>query len=579
LFRSATLLFAAFALTACAPISALAPDSNSPAPLATRAPTADPTRPRILRINLNTRPDLLDPQRASTNSEIAILQLAYEGLTRWDAKGRVTPGAAEKWTFSADGKTLTFHLRAGLKRADGSRLTARDFETAFKRALDPRLSNTDASFLDDLTGAQNSYTLDPKSKPEDIQRAHDAIGIQIVDDATLVFNFARPAGYFPTIAATWIGFPSDKNKVESDPDGWWFKPENHNSNGAFIVKEFQEGSAKLVPNPNYWGAKPKLDRVEFYWISDPAAALDAYRKGALEILRVSGDELAAAQADASLAKEIARGSAARVSYLGFNVKRAPFTDKNVRKAFSLALDREAFVRDALKGAGKPYLSWIPPGVPGFDAQANVPAFDANQAVQTLVEAGYGTADRKKVDCNKLGSIKLTYANTPRNQFLYQFIAGSFAKTFACPILLDPLEASAYAVIAKDTRTSPQIFLLTWEQEYPHAQNWLFLHACNGAYAQRLGYCNREFDAALAAANAETDVEAAPEKYRAAQKILVNDGVAAFFWLSESAYLVKPYVVGMREAFGISDSVYPGQAGAFASFTIDTAKTGAGYPEK
>ncbi|MBI3915223.1 MAG: peptide ABC transporter substrate-binding protein [Chloroflexi bacterium] len=574
---------AAFVLSTvegCAPIPATTPSPDSTAPVAIQTPNAtQAARPRVVRINLGTRPDLLDPQRASSNSEIAILQLAYEGLTRWDSKGRVVPGAADRWEFGNEGKTLTFHLRAGLKRADGAPITAKDFEFAFKRALDPRLGGVDASFLDDVTGATAAYTLDPKSRPDDIQRALDAVGVQAVDDATLVFSFVRPAGYFPTLAATWLGYPTEKTKIESDPDAWWFKPENHNSNGLFLIKENQDQFLKLVPNPNYWGGKPKLDRIEFSWITDATAALGAYRQGNLEVLRLSSDDLAVAQADAALAKEIIRAPTARVSYLGFNVKRAPFTDKNVRKAFSLALDRDAFVRDALKNFGKPYLSWIPPGIAGYDAQATVPAFDANQAIQTLVEGGYGTADRKKVDCNKLGAIKLTYSNTPRNQFLYQFIAGSFAKTLACPILIDPIDPATFPVVARDPRTAPQIFLLTWEQEYPHPQNWLFLHACNGTYAQRIGYCNREFDAALALANAETDFEAAAEKYRAAQKILVGDGVAAFFWENENAFLVKPYVIGLRDALSVSDTAFPGQFGALASFSIDPTKTGAGYPGK
>ncbi len=575
-----TFLLALLAVLSACGIARTTTDPSTPgaSQQQTTAPV-NPNLPRVLRINLGTRPDLLDPQRASTNSETAILQLAYEGLTRWDAKGRVVPGAADQWEFSGDGKTLTFHLRSGLKRADGTPLTAKDFEYAFRRALDPRLSATDASFLDDVAGAQNAYTLDPKTKPDDIQKALDAIGVQAPDDATLVFSFARLAGYFPTIAATWVGFPSDKRKVESDPDAWWFKPENHAGNGAFVITEIQESVVKLVPNPNYWGAKPKLDRIEFYFISDTAAALDAYRKGNLDALRLDSDDFPTALADATLAKELVRVPAARVSYLGFNVKRAPFNDKNVRKAFSLALDREAFVRDALKGLGKPYLSWIPPGIPGYDEQANVPGFDGNQAIQSLVEAGYGTADRKKVDCNKLPAVKLTYSNTPRNQFLYQFIAGSFAKVLACPILIDPVDPDKFPVIVKDPRTTPQIFLLTWEQEYPHPQNWLFLHACNGVYAQRIGYCSREFDAALVEANRETAWDAAIEKYRAAQKILVNDGVAAFYWQNENAFLVKPYVTGLRETSGASDHAFPGQFGAASAWTIDTSKVGAGYPNK
>ncbi len=184
----------------------LSPTQPSPA-------TPIPPKPKILRINLGTRPDLLDPQKASTNGEVAILQLAYEGLTRFDENGRVVPGAAETWDYSADGKTLTFHLRSGLKRTDGTPLKAKDLELAFKHAVDPRIGAADASFLDDVHGAVAAYSLDVKSKPEDIQKALDDVGVKAVDDTTLVVTFDQPVGYWTAIAALWVGYPSYKSKV------------------------------------------------------------------------------------------------------------------------------------------------------------------------------------------------------------------------------------------------------------------------------------------------------------------------------------------------------------------------------
>ncbi len=558
------------------PTPSSVPRATSPQP--TSAPTTTPAlpKPKVLRVNLATRPDSLDPQKAFASSEIAILQLAYEGLTRVDEKGRVVPGAAETWAFSADGKTLTFHLRAGLKRAEGTALTAQDFEFAFKRAVDPRVAAPSQSFLDEVRGAQTAYSLDPKSKPDDVDKALDNVGVKATDATTLVFTFDQPAGFFPTIASTWIGLPTAKSKIEKDPDAWWLKLENHNGNGPFKIVEIQDQVVRLVPNPNYWGGRAKLDRVEFYWLAD-AAALETYRQGGLEVIRVTTDAVTQVQADAGLSKELFRAPAARVTYFGFNLKRAPFNDKNVRKAFSMALDRESFVRDVLNGLGKPYLAWIPPGMPGYDETATVPGYDPQGAVQTLIAAGYGTPDKKKVDCAKLGTIKLTYANTPKTQLLFQFIAGSLTRVFACPVLLDPVEPNAYPVVVRDPKTTPQIFLVPWEEEYPHPQNWLFLQTCAGVYATRLGYCNRDFDAAFSAANQELDFDKAIEKYKAAQRIFVNDVAAAFLWNNDNAFLVKPYALGLTAHASTGDNAWVGQFGPVLSYDVDTTKVGAGYP--
>ena len=541
-----------------------APFAATAAPLPTTAPGINS---KILRINLGARPENLDPQHASSSAELAILQLAYEGLTRVDEKGKVSPGAAERWEFGNDGKTLTFHLRAGLRRADGMPLTAKDFESALKHAIDPRVGAPYQSFLDDVHGAANASALDPKSKSEDIERALGNVGVKAMDDATLVITFDQPTGYWLTLASTWIAFPSDKSKSEKEPDAWWLNPENHNGNGAFRLAEIRDEVIRLVPNPYYWGGKPKLDRIEFYWIAD-AGVVESYRKGEVDVVRLSPENFALAQNDAALSQDLFRVSAARVTYLGFNVKRAPFTDKNVRKAFSMALDREGLVREVLPGLGEPYLSWIPPGVPGYDETATVPGYNAQAAPQTLIDAGYGTPDKKKVDCAKLGTIKLTFANAPRAQIVYQAIAENLTRVFACPVALDPVEPNDYSVVVRDPKTTPQVYLIAWEQEYAHPQNWLFLQACSGMFAVRLGYCNRDFDAALAAANQELEWSRALEKYQAAQKIFVGDLPAAFLWNNDNAFLVKPSVRGAREHSGAGDNVWAGQFGPVLTYEVE-----------
>ncbi len=574
--RLALLSFVILSLAAaCGPI--YVPDSTPGAPA--RPTVVGASRPKVLRIHIGAAPDMLDPQKASSSGEIAVLQLVYEGMTRFDETGKVVPGAAESWEFSDGGKIITFHIRRDLIRADGATLNARDYEYAFKRALDPRIISPDQSFLDQVKGAVEAYSLDPKSKPEDIQRALDGVSIVALDDFTLLVSLNQPTGFFPAIAATWIGMPTERSKVESDPDAWWAKSENHNGNGPFKIAEIQDQVIKLVRNPYYWQGGPKIERIELHWSNDSASPLSSYRNGDLDVVHLSAETLAQASADSSLRQELVRIPAARVTYLGFNVKKAPFGDKSVRLAFAQAIDKESFVRDVLKGFGKPATSWIPTGIPGYDDSATLPAFDPKAALQTIASSSFGTADKKRVDCTKLGTIKLSYSNTPRNQAVFAFILGSLARTFGCPILLDPIEANDFPIVVRDPRTTPQVYLVAWEQEYPHPQNWLFLQSCNGVFAARLGYCNKEFDAALVSANQETDPERAIEKYKAAQKIFMNDNVGVFLWSNENAFLIKPYVLGLKQNLSTSDSAWLGQFGPIITYDIDTSKVGNKYPSQ
>jgi oligopeptide transport system substrate-binding protein len=535
---------------------------------------------KVLRINIGTWPDVLDPQKSSFVGEIAVLQMVYEGLVRLNEKGEVVPGAAEKWETASDGKSMTFHLRAGLKRADGTPLTAKDFEYAYKRLVDPRVQGEYNTLIDDVVGAVEARSMDPKSSDADIQKALDKVGVKATDDRTLVVTFNKPVGYWSMIAYTWVGWPSDPKIVAKDPENWWNKAEGHNGNGPWKISKYEENKTiQFVPNPNYWGPKPKLNRIEFYFITESAVSFAAYQKGELDVVGLAPEDLATVQADPVLSKEFFRGPAAWVTYMGMHNKKPPFNDKAVREAFAMAFDRDTFVKDILKGAAKTYLSWVPPGVPGYDPTAVQKGYDPEGAVKKLIDAGYGTPDGKKVDCKKLGELKITYSGTSRNHARFQYIAGNFAKVFGCPVTLDPVDPTVFTSLVKKVETAPQIFLLGWVQDYPHPQNWLFIMACDGLFANRIGYCNPEFDKALAAANAETDQAKAIELYKAAQKIFLNDYPGAMLYYNENWYLIKPYVLGLKEHYSTSDAGWPGQFGPIETYDIDLSKVGPGYPTK
>ncbi|MGE5139797.1 MAG: ABC transporter substrate-binding protein, partial [Rudaea sp.] len=108
---------------------------------------------KTLRINLGTWPDIIDPQKSSFVNEIAHLKLIYEGLTKFNAKLETVPGAAEKWEYSADAKTLTFHVRQGLKYSDGSLLNAARFAYSIKRNINPKTAGEFAAITDEINGA------------------------------------------------------------------------------------------------------------------------------------------------------------------------------------------------------------------------------------------------------------------------------------------------------------------------------------------------------------------------------------------------------------------------------------------
>lgn len=609
LFTILAVAIFAVSILACAP-PAPSPTSVPPTfvPAPTNAPrrTAAPSQPtaapsiptlppqagvKVLRIGRGAYPDVLDPQKASYANEVEVLQFLYEGLVTLDNKGDIQPGGADRWQISGDGKQITFHIRDGLKRSDGTPITAEDYAYALRRAVDPRIVGKQyTTILYDVQGARaldQLFSQDPSTlNSAQVEELFKQYGVTVQDPQTLVITLEKPAAYWLYIATMWLTYPVDKRAVDTDPDAWWTNPANHVGNGPFVASSIDEGS-KIVytANPNYWRGKPKLDRIEEYYNVDNEVSLQAYSNGELDIdANLSAEQLLVVRARDALQRDLIRYPAAVTRAIAFNNSLRPFDDRNVRIAFSQAFDRTGFVRDVLQGVGQPYTRWIPPGVPGSQPdKPGVPGTDEAAAVRTLVDNGYAAADstaqNPKVDCEKLGEMKMTYPASPLNHARYQFIAGNFVRVFGCPIALDPVDPTVFAALTKDVRTNPQISRQGWAEDYPHPQSWLSTYWICGAFSKNYGYCNLKLDEMLAQADGTTNFEQAIKLYQDAEDLLLQDVPAAMANYDEYIFLARPYVHGPQQYPSPGDAAWPGQYGPVWEYDIDLSQVPANYPKQ
>lgn len=578
---------------------------------------------KVLRIGEDIYPDVMDPQKASFVNELEALALAYEGLTTIDANGQLQQGAADSWDLSADGLTMTFRIRDGLKRANGTALTAKDFEFALRRAVDPRVTGKQyVSLLFDVKGAQELVALTPDAPQATIDSAFANYGVKATSDSTLQVTFTRPSAYWLYIASMPITYPVDPKLIEAEPDTWWKNPANHNGNGPFVFQSIMPtetitptdvispsatitatgtatettaarvgdtstiaGKLVFAANPNYWRGKPKLDRIEITFNPDNEAVLTAYEAGEYDIdASLSAEYVPLVISNTNVVSDFLRYPAAETVALAFNNTRKPFDDRNVRIAFSEALNRDAFIQDQLGGVGKPYTRWIPGDVPGNQAsEPGVPASDPSAAVNMLVSNGYAAADsteaNPKVDCAKLGEIKFTYPDSPVNEARVAYISNNLSTVIGCPVTPDPVEGTEFTSLTKDVRTNPQLSLQRWIQDYPHPQNWLSTYWECGAFSARYGYCNLFLDQILRQADATEDFEQALPLYQLAEDLLIQDVPAAFFYNPENLQLVKPYVMGPQSNLSSQDAGWAGMYGPIWEYDIDLAQVPASYPKE
>ncbi len=544
---------------------------------ATPEPVKAEAKPAVLRINLGTYPDVVDPQKSSYVNEIAHLKLFYEGLTAYNEKLETVPGSAESWEYNADATELTFQLRKDLKYSDGSLLNAKRFEYSIIRNIDPATAGEYASITDEIVGAPEWRGADTGAADYDPATYIAALGVKALDSAgnactdyeqadclTLKINMSKPAPYFHTVMGLWVTYPAKEELIAEGGENWWNSSKFQIGNGPFILKSLEPFvRGYFVPNPNWHGTPVTYD-LEFSYITDSAVSFEAYKNNEFDIVVGAAEDLDAINNDADLKAQhqVYAGSCTSTIRFGLG-PNSPFADDiELRKAFAYGFDVESWTRDVFKGLATPTWSWIPPGYPGYEA-SDAMKFDADKAKAALAASKLGSAEA----FNALG-IKYTFGDTPRNRVRAEWIANNYKTVLGVDIVLDPVEPTTWTALTKDPKTFPIMAIQGWCADYPDPQNWLSVYwRSDTTFAQRQGYVNPDFDALTNAADTELDPAVRMETYLKAQRLLLETVPAAFGWNSANSYLVKPWVKGIVQT--PQDSGWPGDMAPW-TITIDTS---------
>lgn len=332
-------------------------------------------------------PDTLDPAKYNLIVELNILNDLFDGLIMPDAAAEPTPAAAERWDVSEDGTVYTFHLREGLKWSDGAALTAEDFAAGIRRSIDPK------------TGAQLvdlAYTVRNARAVAAGELAPDQLGVRAIDDRTLEITLEAPDVAFVRLVSGFALFYPLPRHVYAEHGDRWTRAGTMVSNGPFTLVEWAPAAhVKLAKNPHHWNAANiAIDEVIFYPAVDEVAALNLFRSGGLDLNL--GFPVGQYQwLKRNMPDETSVTPASVITFLTVNVQNPKFADPRVRRAMSLAIDREALVERVLATGQTAAYGVIPKVVKGFNAppENDFSAMPMNErlaeARRLLQEAGYG----------------------------------------------------------------------------------------------------------------------------------------------------------------------------------------------
>lgn len=349
------------------------------------------TGEKILSVQVGPDPETIDPALNSAVDGGNMLLHSFECLLAVDENGQLVPGQAESWETSEDGLTWTFHLRDGLKWSDGSDLTANDFVYSWKRVCDPMVA---APYADTVLSMVAGYD-------KAIEGDLDALQVAAQDDNTLVVTLNAPCSYFGSLAAFATLSPVQEATVTANGDAWATSAATYISNGPFYVSEWVPGSYIMMSkNPYYWNADAiKLDGIKWNLIEDSNAAYSAYQTGEVLMIKdVPTEEIPSLKDNADFHVDPMIGT----YYLSMNLERDAFKDARVRKALSLAIDRDYVANTLMQGTYSPADNFMGPGWIDMDGKqfkdnanggqsyidVNNYEADLEEAKQLLADAGY-----------------------------------------------------------------------------------------------------------------------------------------------------------------------------------------------
>ena len=478
-------------------------------------------------VQYGSNPETLDPALNSAVDGGNTIITVFETLLIINENNEAVPGQAESWTTSEDGLTWTFTMRDGLKWSDGSELNAKDFEYSFKRMANP---DTAAPYAETCLGMIDGFEEaagfpDADGNPT-VEPNLDALNVKASDDGkTLTIVLGYPCSYFDKIAAFAAMSPVQKATVEANGDAWCTSPDTYVCNGPYMITEWTPSERiVLTKNPNYVGgwdnSKIVSDSITLLLLEDSSASFAAYNSGeAVMIKDVPTDEipsLTKAEDGGDFYVDTILGT----YYVSLNLKRDAFKDAKVRKALSLAIDRDYVANTIMQGTYSTADSIVGPGIVdekgNFHDNGNAPYISADyeanlaEAKKLLAEAGYPNGEGYptiEYSCNDAGY------HVPLAEYLQQ-AWGDLGIT----LTISKMEWSSFTAARRAGEYD--VARNGWVMDYNDPSNMLDLF-CSGNGNNDGKYSNPEFDAAIEASRV-ADVSEHFAQLHKAEDILMED---------------------------------------------------------
>lgn len=482
---------------------------------------------QILRGNL--RDDIPGVDPAAFNGLIAhrLLSLTYEGLTGVAPDGGIVPALATRWETPDEGRTWRFYLRPGVKFHSGRSLTAADVRSSFEIALTAKRPPVAAQLLENIVGRQDF--LDGRSL--------NLTGVVEDDPLTVTLHFTEPTPLFPYYPI----FIFDGGARAAWGANW--HAAHSGGTGPFRLAEWRRGrEVRLETNKDYWGAVPAAEGVRLLILPSADAALAMFDRGELDFVYLSEPAHRLIAVDERRRGALQAVPRRQARFLAMNpTLYPPFADPKVRRAVSLAIDRDAVIKHLFGG-----FAATPRGVGALELlgsdektdaadQIGAHRYDPSAARRLLADAGYA-------DGVGLPPLDLAVIDASRDEGAYY--AQQLSNELGFKIQLRTVERASF--IAAANAASMPFFLAGWTADFPDPATYLDALWRSGSRFNQTNWRDPEYDALVVQARRTGDEAARRRLYAAAEKRLVDETAAvAMMPTPDNLLLLAPTAQGLR----------------------------------
>lgn len=461
-----------------------------------------------LRINISKEPSTLHPGLAAdVTSGIVVLQ-TFEGLTRINMWGQTGNAAAKVIKISKDQKTYTFILRDA-KWSNGDPLVAKDFEFAWKWALDPANHSESAEKLYYIEGAKAFN----KGKG-----SADQVGIKALDAKTLQVKLEEPATNFLQLTALPTYFPINSKVAEENPD-WVNETKDYISNGPFKLAEWSHNNHIILKkNENYWDSNSvKLKTITMFMV-DPLTEITMFDKGKLDWAGSPAGHLPKVGSELfiDIKKIISQPITAHYIYQ-FNTSTVPFNNENIRKAFALSINRQKLIGIVGQRGVSPAMGIVPPNLfsdnkKGYFKDDDIE--DAKKYLQKgLEELGYH-------DASELPPVTLSVRSSDAHQNLAQAIQQMWKGNLGVAVTID--DSFAGKQNGRANIVDYEVPPIEWIGYYNDPFNFLVMYRDAKQDHNGTGWENGKFQSLLKESQTEAEQNKRLKLLKQAEGVLMDE---------------------------------------------------------